>query len=62
MQAVRDLRNQGIPCYFTMDAGPNVKVLVQKDHLDKVKTTFSDLFSSQQVISAFAGPGMTIIE
>jgi len=45
-----------------MDAGPNVKVLVQKDHLDKVKTTFSDLFSSQQVISAFAGPGMTIIE
>lgn len=62
MQAVRDLRNQGIPCYFTMDAGPNVKVLVQKDHLDKVKTTFNDLFSSQQVISAFAGPGMTIIE
>lgn len=62
MQAVRDLRNQGIPCYFTMDAGPNVKVLVQKDHLDKVKTAFSDLFSSQQVISAFAGPGMTIIE
>ena len=62
MQAVRDLRNQGIPCYFTMDAGPNVKVLVQKDHLDKVKTTFSDLFSSQQVISAFAGPGMTIIK
>ena len=62
MQAVRDLRNQGIPCYFTMDAGPNVKVLVQKDHLDKVKTTFSGLFSSQQVISAFAGPGMTIIE
>ncbi|EMF0287080.1 diphosphomevalonate decarboxylase [Enterococcus hirae] len=62
MQAVRDLRNQGIPCYFTMDAGPNVKVLVQKVHLDKVKTAFSDLFSSQQVISAFAGPGMTIIE
>lgn len=62
MQAVRDLRTQGIPCYFTMDAGPNVKVLVQKDHLDKVKIAFSDLFSSQQVISAFAGPGMTIIE
>ncbi|MBO1099834.1 diphosphomevalonate decarboxylase [Enterococcus hirae] len=62
MQAVRDLRNQRIPCYFTMDAGSNVKVLVQKDQLDKVKTAFSDLFSSKQVISAFAGPGMTIIE
>lgn len=62
MQAVRELRNNGVPCYFTMDAGPNVKVLVQKEHLATVQQTFGDLFSSQQVISAFAGPGMTIIE
>ncbi|MBF8807354.1 MAG: diphosphomevalonate decarboxylase [Enterococcus lacertideformus] len=62
MQAVRDLRNHNIPCYFTMDAGPNVKVLVQKEHLEAVQQTFSKLFSSQQVISAFAGPGITIIE
>lgn len=30
MALVRQARAKGIPCYFTMDAGPNVKVLVEK--------------------------------
>lgn len=62
MQAVRDLRKQGIPCYFTMDAGPNVKVLVEKKHLTAVKTACSRLFSEKQVVSAQAGSGITIIK
>ncbi|OJG81688.1 diphosphomevalonate decarboxylase [Enterococcus ratti] len=62
MQAVHQLRSSGIPCYFTMDAGPNVKVLVQKEHLATIQETFSNLFSSQQVISSFSGPGIMIIE
>lgn len=33
MNIVRNIREKGIECYFTMDAGPNVKVLYQrKDH------------------------------
>ena len=62
MQAVRTLRNEGIPCYFTMDAGPNVKVLVEKKQEEIVRQAFSDLFSPQQVITAHAGPGIKIIE
>lgn len=62
MQAVRDLRKQGIPCYFTMDAGPNVKILVEKKHVAAVKTACSHLFSKKQVVSAQAGSGMTIIK
>ncbi|MCB9644500.1 MAG: hypothetical protein H6728_15615 [Myxococcales bacterium] len=27
IETVRKLRAQGIPCFFTIDAGPNVKVL-----------------------------------
>jgi len=27
MEKVKELRDSGIPCYFTIDAGPNVKVL-----------------------------------
>ncbi|MCK4517314.1 diphosphomevalonate decarboxylase [Candidatus Babeliales bacterium] len=27
MEKVKELRSSGIPCYFTIDAGPNVKVL-----------------------------------
>ncbi|MDN3043499.1 diphosphomevalonate decarboxylase [Enterococcus faecium] len=62
MDAVRQLRNQGIPCYFTMDAGPNVKVLVENSHLSEVQETFTKLFSKEQVITAHAGPGIAIIE
>ncbi|HGA4677467.1 TPA: diphosphomevalonate decarboxylase [Streptococcus pyogenes] len=32
MEAVKELRQEGFTCYFTMDAGPNVKVLcLEKD-------------------------------
>ncbi|HDL2760212.1 TPA: diphosphomevalonate decarboxylase, partial [Enterococcus faecium] len=62
MDAVRQLRKKGIPCYFTMDAGPNVKVLVENSHLSEVQETFTKLFSKEQVITAHAGPGIAIIE
>jgi diphosphomevalonate decarboxylase len=35
-ECVRGLRQQGIPCAWTMDAGPNVKVLVEAAHADEV--------------------------
>ena len=34
MDFVRQLREQGESCYFTMDAGPNVKVLCLEEDLD----------------------------
>ncbi len=45
-----------------MDAGPNVKVLVENSHLSEVQETFTKLFSKEQVINAHAGPGIAIIE
>ena len=62
MQAVRTLRNEGIPCYFTMDAGPNVKVLVEKKNLEALKTFLSEHFSKEQLVPAFAGPGIELFE
>lgn len=62
MQTVRELRSQGIPCYFTMDAGPNIKVLTEKKNLEAVTQAFAKLFSEKQVITAQAGPGITIID
>ncbi|WP_207694617.1 diphosphomevalonate decarboxylase [Enterococcus sp. DIV0212c] len=58
MQLVRAARKQGLPCYFTMDAGPNVKILVEKKNLAALKNFLADHFSEQQLISAFAGPGI----
>jgi len=40
MDAVRKLREQGERCYFTMDAGPNVKVLCLEEDLDHLAAIF----------------------
>ena len=32
MGRVHALRAEGVPVYFTMDAGPNVKVLFEENH------------------------------
>ena len=40
MDFVKNLRNNGEKCYFTMDAGPNVKVLCLEDDLEKLAEIF----------------------
>ncbi|KAF1299549.1 diphosphomevalonate decarboxylase [Enterococcus sp. JM4C] len=62
MQAVRSLRSAGIECYFTMDAGPNVKLLIEKKNLAQAQAYLETLFDSAQLVSAFAGPGIEILK
>ena len=62
IQFVRSLRQEGIPCYITMDAGPNVKVIVPKQYTQEVYERLQTLFSKEQLIKASAGPGAYIIE
>ena len=40
MDFVRELRAAGHACYFTMDAGPNVKVLCLEEDLDQLVPLF----------------------
>ena len=40
MAIVHQCREAGLPCYFTMDAGPNVKVLVEKKTSKLLLTNF----------------------
>ena len=42
MAFVKELRKQGESCYFTMDAGPNVKVLCLEKDLERLAERFSD--------------------
>ena len=37
MEYIRKLRKQGEKCYFTMDAGPNVKVLCLEEDFERLK-------------------------
>lgn len=40
MEFVKSLREQGEKCYFTMDAGPNVKVLCLEEDLERLCEIF----------------------
>ena len=49
MQTVWQLRQQGVEVYFTMDAGPNLKLLFLADNKKAVEAAFKDL----QIIQPF---------
>ena len=58
MNAVKKIRAAGLACYFTMDAGPNVKVLCQKKDVAKIEAELAKYFEKEQLITAFSGPGI----
>jgi len=62
MDEVRTLRQQGFSCYFTMDAGPNVKVLCQKNDAPAILQELQKEFLPSQLIIANAGPEIEFLE
>lgn len=50
VNAVRQLRDSGVECYFTIDAGPNVKVLTTSFEQKKVLNTLAQLTGVQRII------------
>jgi len=60
MQAIRDLRADGAAAYFTMDAGPHVKVLTEATHVDAVRTALTQVPGVTDVLVSNAG-GPTVI-
>lgn len=62
MDAVRALRKKGHSVYFTMDAGPNVKVLCRQSEMKKIKEALLSYFDENQIISAKPGPGIQVLE
>ncbi|PTM23910.1 diphosphomevalonate decarboxylase [Lactobacillus sp. PFC-70] len=58
MQAVRELRDAGHDCYYTLDAGPNVKIFCETDELPAITQRLSDQFGTDRVLVAHPGPGI----
>ena len=56
IQIVQELRQEGIPCFVTMDAGPNVKIICQKASVESIKNRLRSYFSAEQLILASPGP------
>ncbi|WP_085055650.1 diphosphomevalonate decarboxylase [Staphylococcus haemolyticus] len=52
MRIVHECREAELPCYFTMDAGPNVKVLIEKKNQQAIVDKFLQEFDQSQIITS----------
>ncbi|WP_283587734.1 diphosphomevalonate decarboxylase [Limosilactobacillus viscerum] len=60
MRAVRALRDNGIHCYFTMDAGPNVKVIYDRQDRQSIFKALATEFGADRLVVSKPGPGIKI--
>ena len=61
MHQVWELRESGLACWFTIDAGPNVKVLCAPESEPQVRVALLELPGITRVISARPGPGAQVV-
>lgn len=59
---VNRLQDQGISCYYTIDAGPNVKVICQHRDRLKIKRFLSKIFNPKDIVISGAGSGAHLIK
>lgn len=62
MQRVWELRRSGVPCFFTIDAGPNVKIICSKQDTKRIVSDLSDYFSAGSLTVSGPGPGIRFRE
>jgi diphosphomevalonate decarboxylase len=62
MSCVRQLRQQGTFAYFTMDAGPHVKVLTHAQQSENVQRALSAVPGVRQVIPSGVGGAACLLE
>ena len=58
---VRQLRAHGIPCFFTIDAGPHVKVFCLPDVAEKLQDHFATHPAVVDILMASPGAGAELI-
>lgn len=62
IKLVEQLRQEGIECYYTIDAGPNLKVLSQLRNVKDIIQRFSSEFNNVKIVNASFGPGITYLD
>lgn len=62
LNRVRELNHSGVPCCFTMDAGPNVHVLCEAEQEDAVADAIQELPGVESVILDQTGHGARFLE
>ena len=54
---IHNMRQQGIKAYYTMDAGPNVKIITVANQVDLILEKLGNI----ETLVCKQGPGVTII-
>ena len=62
METVKRLHADGIPCYYTTDAGPNIHILCTDSYTEMICTTIQQLALAQHIIVSSIAPEPTIVE
>ena len=61
LQLVQDCRAAGHTAYYTMDAGPNVKILTDSVSRDTILQTLRERFPTLEIIAARSGPEASVL-
>jgi len=61
MNAVRRMRDEGAPVFFTADAGPNIKVFCEPSAVSTVRSTLEGMDGVTSIIQARIGPGAAVV-
>jgi diphosphomevalonate decarboxylase len=61
IEEVRLLRKQGTPAYFTMDAGPQVKVITLSEYAGSLTEHFAHMQGIEKCIESKLGPGVYLM-
>lgn len=62
MRAIREMRANGVPVYFTIDAGPQVKALCLPEARDTVTRTLTNIAGVERVLPTRLGPGAHLLQ
>ncbi len=62
LREVEALRQQGLECYYTMDAGPQVKVLCLESQMKRIMEALQKLPFIEDLIVVKPGKGMSLTE
>lgn len=62
LHRIRALRNTGIPVFFTVDAGPQVKAICEPVALPSVRDALADVPGVVDVVESGLGPGAEVID
>lgn len=60
IHSVMELREQGLECYFTIDAGPQVKILSLRENVNKIQEKIKKVKGVEDIIVTGPGKGAKV--